>query len=224
MNSSCRATHLLLAAGLAVSSVTCGGDNLTRPTPASRGGAVTLIAGPPAKINITRQPPASALDQEVWEPGAQPIVVVKDAGGVAVAGVVVTASIAGGAGTLQGTLTATTRANGTAAFTDLGIAGVGPHTLGFATGSIATTSSSITLNGLPPEAATGKWNLPVAWDIVPLHMHLLPTGKILAWGKVESDGGMGMPRLWDPTSGAPAAAPMVPADTMLFCSGHALMA
>ncbi|MEA2713694.1 MAG: hypothetical protein QOK27_1655, partial [Gemmatimonadales bacterium] len=86
------------------------------------------------------------------------------------------------------------------------------------------TSSSVTLNPLPPEATTGKWDPPVAWDIVPLHIHLLPTGKILAWGKYESDGSMGMPRLWDPSVGPPTTARMVAADTMLFCSGHALMA
>ena len=33
-----------------------------------------------------------------------------------------------------------------------------------------------------------------------------------------------MPRLWDPASGSPSGAPMVQVDTMLFCSGHALMA
>ena len=65
---------------------------------------------------------------------------------------------------------------------------------------------------------------PVNWDIVPLHIHLLPTGKVLAWGKYEMDGTMAMPRLWDPASGPPSGALMVAADTMLFCSGHALMA
>jgi galactose oxidase len=219
-----RATHLLLAAGLAASSLTCGDENLTRPTPDTPGGELAVTAGPPAKINMNRQPPANALDREVWDPSTQPRVVVRDASNVAVAGVVVTASIASGPGTLQGTATATTAANGLATFTDLGIAGTGQHTLRFTTGSVAATSSSITVNALPPEATTGKWDSPVAWDIVPLHMSLLPTGKILAWSKYESDGTMGMPRLWDPTIGPPTSALMVAADTMLFCSGHALMA
>ena len=35
---------------------------------------------------------------------------------------------------------------------------------------------------------------------------------------------MGQPRLWDPAAGAPTAAHPVADDTMLFCSGHALMA
>jgi galactose oxidase len=218
-----RATHLLLAAGLAASSVTCGDENLTRPTPDTPG-AELVVAGPPAKLTIGRQPPANALDGEVWDPSIQPKVVVRDAANVAVGGVVVTASIASGAGTLQGKATATTTASGAVTFADLGIAGIGSHTLRFVTGSLAATSSSVTLNPLPPEATTGKWDPPVAWDIVPLHIHLLPTGKILAWGKYESDGSMGMPRLWDPSVGPPTTARMVAADTMLFCSGHALMA
>lgn len=218
-----RLTALLLPTGLAVISVTCGGDTLTRPTD-SPAGPLAAVAGPAARITVTRQPPATALDQEVWDPAAQPIVLVKDAAGVVVPNVVVTASIAGGSGALQGTLTATTRTNGTAAFTDLGIAGTGAQTLRFATASVSVTSSTVSVSALPIEASTGKWDPPVGWDIVPLHMHLLPTGKILAWGRFELNGTMGMPRLWDPTIGPPTTARMVPADTMLFCSGHALMA
>ncbi len=183
-----------------------------------------FVAGPAAKMTVTIQPPASALDREVWDPTRQPKVVVKDAANVAVAGVVVTVSIASGSGTLQGTHTATTKANGSATFTDLGIAGTGPHTLRFTTGTVSATSSTVTLSGLPSEATTGKWDPPVPWDIVPLHLSLLPTAKLLGWGKFELDGSMGMPRVWDPTAGPPTGARMVRADTMLFCSGHTLMA
>ena len=67
----------------------------------------------------------------------------------------------------------------------------------------------------------------VPWDIVPLHMSLLPTGKVIAWGKYEDGGVMGtmatIPRLWDPASGSRPASIAVPADTMLFCSGHTQM-
>jgi galactose oxidase len=217
-----RARHLLITAFLVTSSVTCGGDDLTRSTPETL--KPELVAGPAAKMTVTIQPPASALDREVWNPTRQPRVVVKDAAGVAVAGAVVTASIASGSGTLQGALTATTKANGSATFTDLGIAGIGSHTLRFTTGTITATSSAVTLSGLPSEATSGKWDPPVAWDIVPLHLHLLPSGKLLGWGKYEPDGGMGMPRLWDPSAGLPSGAPMVAADTMLFCSGHTFMA
>lgn len=219
-----RASRLGVAAALAAASLTCSGDNITQPTQDDGTPTLVVAAGTPASVRLNRQPPASALDEEVWTPGSQPLVLVKDAAGAAVANVVVTASVASGSGALQGALTATTRANGTAQFTDLGIAGTGAHTLRFTTGAVSGTSTTVTLRALPPEATSGDWDPPVAWDIVPLHMTLLPTGKVLAWGKLESNGTMSMPRLWDPANGLPGAARMIPVDTMLFCSGHTLMA
>ena len=215
-----RAARIVPAVCLAAAAATCNGDNVTRP---DAGTPALATTGTPATITINKQPPTSALDQEVWGPTLQPIILVKDAGGVALSGVAVTAQVASGTGTLQGALTATTRTNGTAAFSDLGIAGTGPQTLRFTAGTVSKVSKTITINPLPPEAATGKWDPPVDWAIVPLHVHLLPTGKVLAWGKYELDGTMAMPRLWDPAGGLPINAPMVHVDTMLFCSGHALM-
>ena len=221
MSPSRRAVRVVLAACLALASLTCGGDTITRPDNSSPAFAT---AGTPATIKINRQPPASALDSEVWDPAVQPVILVKDGNGVVLEGVVVTASIASGGATLQGALTATTRPNGTAAFRDLGITGPGPQKLAFTVGSLTATSNTITITALPPEAATGAWDPPVNWAIVPLHISLLPSLKILAWGKYEMDGTMAMPRLWDPAAGPPSAAPMVHVDTMLFCSGHTLMA
>jgi galactose oxidase len=216
---------MLFAAGVAGVAVTCGRDDVTTPSSDPTSDAITATAGPAAVITVTRQPPSTALNKEVWASGAQPIVLVKDAGGVAVPGAVVTAKVASGPGTLQGTLTATTKTNGTATFGDLGISGTGSHSLGFSTGAATVTSANITINALPPEATTGKWDPPVSWNIVPLHMTLLPTGKILAWGKWEvGTTMMGNPRLWNPAVGPPTTAVEVPADTMLFCAGQALMA
>jgi hypothetical protein len=185
---------------------------------------VVLDGGPPANIAVNVQP-SSALNKEVFDPSEQPVVTVTDAGGGVVPNVLVTASIGSGTGTLQGRDTATTDANGVARFTDLGISGPGSQTLAFTADPATGTSSPINISTLPSEATTGKWDPPVDWDIVPLHMHLLPTGKILAWGKFENGSMvMGNPRLWDPAAGAPTTATTVPADTMLFCSGHGFMA
>jgi hypothetical protein len=186
---------------------------------------IVLDGGPPANIAITVQP-TSALDQEVFDPAQQPVVTVTDAGGNVVPSVLVTASIGSGTGTLQGRDTATTKASGVATFTDLGISGPGSQTLKFTAGPASGTSSPINISTLPAEATSGKWGAPVPWDIVPLHIHLLATGKILAWGKFEQDGvSMSNPRLWDPAAGTPLATDrVVAADTMLFCSGHAFMA
>lgn len=184
----------------------------------------TAVAGGGPGVTLTTQPPATALSTEVFDPAAQPVVVVKDANGTAQSGVDVVASIASGGGTLQGATTATTNSSGIAAFTDLGVSGSGAVTLKFTAGSSEATSNSITVSALTAAATTGQWSSPVDWAIVPLHIHLLSTGKILAWGRMEDNGTMGQPRLWDPSQGPPSTATLVANDTMLFCSGHAMMA
>jgi galactose oxidase-like protein len=180
-----------------------------------------------ASIVLVTNPPTSALSGEVFDPSVQPAVQVKDVSGAAASGVQVTAGIAAGGGTLEGTTTATTGSDGVAKFGDLGIRGTGDQTLRFTIGTSSVTSSPVTLSALPMEATKGKWGPLVNWDIVPLHMHLLPTGKILAWGKYDTGvtGTMGgRPRLWDPAAGPPTSASMIDVDTMLFCAGHAFMA
>ena len=60
---------------------------------------------------------------------------------------VVTAAIATGSGTLDGTMTATTNASGVATFVGLKIYGLGAFTLSFsAPGLVQTTSSTITVS------------------------------------------------------------------------------
>ncbi len=188
--------------------------------------SITLLAGAASQLAIVVQPPSSALDQEVLAPDQQPVVRVTDAQGNPANGVTVTAAMQSGGGSLQGATSAVSGADGRAAFADLGIMGVGTHTIQFMTGSASVTSSPVNVSALSPEATTGSWGPVVDWPMVPLHMHLLPTGKILAWGKYDTgvNGTMGgRPRLWDPASGPPTTARMINVDTMLFCSGHAFM-
>ncbi|HEX2220715.1 MAG TPA: Ig-like domain-containing protein, partial [Gemmatimonadales bacterium] len=191
------------------------------------GSPVTFVAtasegGTGQGIIITTNPPVAALDQEVFDPEVQPVVHVTS-DGAPVPGVEVTASIASGSGTLEGIRTTTTDASGVARFRDLGIDGTGSHTLEFTAGEASVTSSPVEVSALPVEAAAGDWGPVVEWPIVPLHINLMPTGKVLAWGKTDAADTMGMPRLWDPASGSPADLPMIHVDTMLFCAGHALM-
>ncbi|MEP7227336.1 MAG: galactose oxidase-like domain-containing protein, partial [Gemmatimonadales bacterium] len=184
----------------------------------------TATEGPPptAEIAITNNPPTGALDGEVFAPIAQPAVRVTDASGP-IGNVSVTATIASGGGTLEGNTTATTNANGDAVFGDLGISGTGSQTLEFAAGTATVQSSPVTISVLSPKATSGEWGPVVSWDIVPLHMSLLPNGKIFAWGKREVADTMGMPRIWDPAAGPPIGLAEIHVGDMLFCAGHTLL-
>jgi hypothetical protein len=174
-------------------------------------------------IVITANPPVSAVNGEVFDPAVQPVVLVTNNGNP-VPGAEVTVSTASGTGTLEGNTTATTDGTGIARFRDLGIRGTGSHALEFTVGEASVTSSPVEVSALPPEASAGAWGELQSWDIVPLHMNLLPNGKILAWGKTDAGADtMGMPRLWDPATGSPEGLPMIPVDTMLFCAGHVLL-
>jgi galactose oxidase len=203
-----------------------GEQTTTASASGLQGSPVTFVATATeggSLIAISTNPPTSALTREVFDPSVQPVVLVTDGTGNPAAGVVVTASIASGSGTLEGKVTATTDAGGLARFGDLGIEGLGEHTLRFEEGSATVTSSPVNVSALRPEATTGEWGPLVNWDIVPLHMSLMPSGKIVAWGKTEISDTMGMPRVWDPATGPPSSAPMIDVDTMLFCAGHTLM-
>ncbi|HET6798042.1 MAG TPA: galactose oxidase-like domain-containing protein [Gemmatimonadales bacterium] len=196
---------------------TAPGTNQVLSTPVTIGGSAA------GSISITTNPPTHAVDAEVFDPSAQPVVVVKDASGNPVSGATVTASISSGSGTLEGTATAKSAANGTATFLDLGIRGTGDNTLQFTSGTAAVTSSPVSVSALPPEATVGQWGPVIPWDIVPLQMTLMPNSKIIAWGKHEIVDTMGMPRIWDPSAGPPTTAQMIRTDSMLFCAGHNLM-
>lgn len=64
------------------------------------------------------------------------------------------------------------------------------------------------------EATMGKWAAPFAWPIVAVHLHLLPNGRVLSWGK------NGVPQVWNPSTKTFTAAP---SPDWLFCSGHAFL-
>jgi galactose oxidase len=67
---------------------------------------------------------------------------------------------------------------------------------------------------LASTASAGSWTAPFSWPIVAVHLHLLRTGKVLAWGK------FGDPYVYDPSNGSFKA---VPAGANVFCSGHAFL-
>ncbi len=137
-------TNLSITGTLGARTLTFTASGLTSAT----SGAVTLSAGAATQLAITTQPSAAAQSGVAF--AQQPVIQLQDASGNAVSqsGVVVTAAIATGGGTLGGTLTATTSAGGAATFTNLAIAGtVGARTLTFtASGLTSATSGTVTLS------------------------------------------------------------------------------
>ncbi|OGT74676.1 MAG: hypothetical protein A3H44_03280 [Gammaproteobacteria bacterium RIFCSPLOWO2_02_FULL_57_10] len=107
--------------------------------------AITVFSN----LAITQQ--ASTIVTSGFAFAQQPVVQALDGNSSPVSGLIVTAAIASGGGTLGGTLTATTNGAGFAAFTDLMITGTpGDRTLQFtATGWGAVTSGIIGVNAPP---------------------------------------------------------------------------
>jgi hypothetical protein len=139
------------AAGHATARWTLGSAPGANTLQASVSGAGTVTfqatgaAGSPSALALTTQPSNSA--QVGVQFGRQPLIQLRDAAGndVGRSGVAVTAAIASGPGSLGGTATRTTDANGRASFNDLRINGaVGAHTIIFA----ATGFTSVTSDGI----------------------------------------------------------------------------
>jgi galactose oxidase len=65
-----------------------------------------------------------------------------------------------------------------------------------------------------PQATQGEWSAPFPWPVVAVHLHLLPDGRVLSWGRI------GSPQIWDPAGGEFFE---VPSSTMVFCSGHTFL-
>jgi hypothetical protein len=63
-------------------------------------------------------------------------------------------------------------------------------------------------------ADLGEWTAPFPWPVVAVHLHLLPDGRVLSWGRI------GQPQVYDPAEGTFREAPT---PTMVFCSGHTFL-
>ncbi len=64
-------------------------------------------------------------------------------------------------------------------------------------------------------ADAGAWSAPFDWPVVAVHLHLLPDGRVLSWGK------FGDPQIWNPSTNAFTPSP---SQDLLFCSGHSFLA
>ena len=128
--------------------LTFGGAGLQAVTSTS----IQITAGAAAGLKIAQQPSQSAQSGQQFP--QQPIIQLVDGAGNAVqrSGVPITATIASGGGTLQGSTTINTDGQGTATFHDLSISGAdGSRTLIFAaSGYTSITSAAISVVGAPP--------------------------------------------------------------------------
>lgn len=105
------------------------------------------------------------------------------------------------------------------------------------TGAVLGGPSALTVVLVDDETARveGHWSPVLCWPVVPIHLHLLPTGKILFWGRVGegelpgAGGGNGAGtepfdqiRVWDPATLDLTSPALPPHD--IFCSGHTFLA
>lgn len=119
-------------------------------------GPIDVLAGGATKLEVTTDP-STTIQSGIAFP-VQPVVQLLNADNqeVTQAGIVISAGITSGGGTLGGTTTATTNANGAAAFTNLSITGTaGPRGITFTTPSLdpaltAASTQALTLIGGTP--------------------------------------------------------------------------
>ncbi|PYN90404.1 MAG: hypothetical protein DMD89_33675 [Candidatus Rokuibacteriota bacterium] len=81
--------------------------------------------------------------------------------------------------------------------------------------------------GTTEPAVVGAWSGTVDLPIVAIHMHLLPDGSVLAWGKPETppDPSFGVEAaVWDPTLTPPTFYGAHDPYVTIYCSGHSFLA
>src|SRR6185369_7847581 len=66
----------------------------------------------------------------------------------------------------------------------------------------------------------GQWSSVMSWPILPIHVTLMPTGKVLAWGH-DATNNTTAGTIWDPNTNNFQTTSFASAD--LFCAGHGLL-
>lgn len=117
-----------------------------------------------------------------------------------------------GVGTVV-TLTATP--SGSSLFTGWTGACTGTGTCQVTMSQARTVTAGFSLSGSSPVAREGRWEPQFSTPVIGVHMHMLPTGKVLMWGNG------GESELWDPTTGGFRT---INNPFEVFCSGHTYLA
>jgi hypothetical protein len=167
--------------------------------------AITIGAGAATKLVMGTQPSTTAVNGVAF--AVQPTVQLQDVANnpVAQAGVVITAAISTGGGTLGGTLTATTNAGGLATFTNLSITGtVGARTLLFTStgltqvvsGTVTTTAGAaiqIAVNAGNGQTATVNTAVTTPLSVLVRDVNLNPVAGVSVTFAVAGGGGSILP-------------------------------
>lgn len=74
---------------------------------------------------------------------------------------------------------------------------------------------------------TGEWSSPITLGFVPVHTHVLPSGKVLTWQRHDYPGGDTKTRVWNPADGSYTEHEIPHIDGVphndIFCSGHSML-
>jgi Domain of unknown function (DUF1929)/Divergent InlB B-repeat domain len=80
----------------------------------------------------------------------------------------------------------------------------------------ARTVNALFRPGSSTAATRGRWGATLQFPVVGVHVHLLPTGKVLFWGD------RGDAQLWDPAQPTAGFTPLAKT-YRIFCSGHTFL-
>ena len=183
-----------------VTAVAAGSATITATTDGKSGSAVvnvTSAAVPVASIDVTPTSASVSVGEKV-----QLAATAKDAAGQPLSGKAFTwASDAPATATVSASGLVTAVAEGSAHIT--------------ATSEGISGSSNVTVTAVDQQSLLGSWSPVIPAPMVLVHVHLLPNGKVLTFGKV------GVPQVWDPATGSFTP---VPSPSLLFCAGHDFLA
>jgi hypothetical protein len=169
----------------------------------------------PAKLELVSGNGQSAVTGKTL---SHPLVVrVLDAANASIQGVTVTWAVTGGDGSVSPASGPTNSQGSASAEWTVG-ASPGPQTLTASISGLTPVLFTATATA-SREAEIGQWTPSFDWGapgarVVGVHLHLLPTGRVLTYGLI------GSPEIWDPSSNSFAISST---STKLVCSGHAFL-
>ena len=169
---------------------------------------------PSAIVPLSGDGQSARLGQQLADPLT---VSVTDASSNPIGGVTVTWAVTGGGGSVSPAGGPTNAQGAASAEWTVGTS-PGPQTLTASVSGLTPVTFTATATA-SVEAQMGQWTPPFDWGaptalVVGVHLHLLPTGRVLTYGLI------GSPEVWDQASNSFTVSASA---TRLVCSGHAFL-